>query len=107
MHCFRVASGSNSAARIVTQERRRDHDSMSRASIGLHWLPVDNRIEYKLLLFTYKPLNSMAPGYLGEFVVPYELYLLTVPPGKPGKYGSRSRGLNPGGRGGGCRLPTH
>ena len=41
------------AARIVTQERLRDHDSMSRALIGLHWLPVDKRIEYKLLLYTY------------------------------------------------------
>ena len=36
----------NSAARIIAQERLRDHDSMSRASIGLHWLPVDKRIEY-------------------------------------------------------------
>ena len=34
----------NSAARIVTQERLQDHDSMSRALIGLHWLPVDKRI---------------------------------------------------------------
>ena len=34
----------NSAARIVIQERLRDHDSMSRALIGLHWLPVDKRI---------------------------------------------------------------
>ena len=34
----------NSAARIVTQERLRDHDSMSRALIGLHWLPVDKRM---------------------------------------------------------------
>ena len=76
----------NSAARIVTQERLRDHDSMSRALIGLHWLPVDKRIE-------------LAPGYLCELVVPYvprrvqrsaELNLLTVPPGKPGKYGSLS-----------------
>ena len=30
----------NSAAPIVTQERLRDHDSMSRALIGLHWLSV-------------------------------------------------------------------
>ena len=42
----------NSAARIVTQERLRDHDSMSRALMELHWLPVDKRIEYKLLLYT-------------------------------------------------------
>ena len=41
-----------SAARIVTQERLRDHDSMSRALMELHWLPVDKRIEYKLFLYT-------------------------------------------------------
>ena len=89
----------NSAARIVTQEWLRDHNAMSRALIGLHWLPVDKRIEYKLLLYMYKALHDLAPGYLCELVVPYvprrvqrsaELNLLTVPPGKPGKYGSRS-----------------
>ena len=67
--------------------------------------PVDKRIEYKLLLYTYKSLHDLAPGYLCELLVPYvpyvpyeprrvlmpaELNLLTVPPGKPGKYGSRS-----------------
>ena len=51
----------NFAAHIVT------HDSMSRALIGLHWLPVDTRIEYKLLLYTYKALHDLAPGYLCEF----------------------------------------
>ena len=89
----------NSAARIVTQERLRDHDSMSRALMELHWSPVDKRIEYKLLLYTYKALHGLAPGYLCELVLPYvpqrvlrsaESNLLTVPPGKPGKYGSRS-----------------
>ena len=44
---------------------------MSRALIGLHWLPVDKRIEYKLLLYTYKALHDLAPGYLCELVVPY------------------------------------
>ena len=59
-------------------------------------MPVDKRIEYKLLLYTYKALHDLAPGYLCELVVPCrvlrsaELNLLTVPPGKPGKYGSRS-----------------
>ena len=89
----------HSAARIVTQERLRHHYSMSRALMELHWLPVDKRIEYKLLLYTYKSLYGLAPGYLCELVVLYvprrvlrsaESNLLTVPPGKPGKYGSRS-----------------
>ena len=51
---FLVCKQFNSAARIVTQERLRDHDSMSRALMELHWFPVDKRIEYKLLLYTYK-----------------------------------------------------
>ena len=84
----------NSAARIVTQERLLVHNSMSRALIGLYWLPVDKRIEYKLLLYTYKSLHDLAPGYLCEWVGPYvprrvlrsaELNLLTVPPGKNSK----------------------
>ena len=88
----------NSAARLVTHERLRDHDAMSRSLMELHWLPVDKRIEYKLLLYTYKALHDVAPGYLYDLVVPYaprrflrsaESNLLKVPPGKPGKYGSR------------------
>ena len=88
----------NSAARIVTQERLRDHDFMSRAWMELHGLPVDKRIEYKLLLYAYKALHVLAPGYLCKLVVSYdprrvlrsaESNLLKVPPGKPGKYGSR------------------
>ena len=61
----------NSAARIVTQERLRHHDSMSYALMELHWLPVDKRIECKLLLYTYKALHGLAPGYLCELFVPY------------------------------------
>ena len=61
----------NSVARIVTQERLRDHDPMSRVLMELHWLPVDKRIEYKLLLYPYKALHGLAPGYLCELVVPY------------------------------------
>ena len=62
----------------------------------LHWFPVDKRIEYKLLLYAYKALHGLVPGYLCELVVPQrvlrsaESNLLTVPPGKPDKYGSRS-----------------
>ena len=65
----------------------------------LQWLPVDKRIEYKRLLYTYKALHGLAPGYLCELVVLYapqivlrsaESTLLMVPPGKHSKYGFRS-----------------
>ena len=74
---------------------------MLRALMKLHWLPVDKRIEYKLLLYTYKALHGLAPGYLCELVVPYtprrvlrsaKSNLLTVPPGKPANPWNSLRG---------------
>ena len=93
-----LQAGQNSAARIVIQERLRGHDSMSRALVELHWLPVDKRIEYKLLIYTYTALHGLAPGYLCKLVVLYEPRIvlrsaesnfLTVPPGKPVEYSLR------------------
>ena len=52
----------NSVARIVTQESLRDHDYMSRTLMELHWLPVDKRIEYNLLLYTYKSIAWLSAG---------------------------------------------
>ena len=49
----------------------RDHDYMSRALMELNWLPVNKRIEYKLLLYRYKALHGVTPGYLCKLVVPY------------------------------------
>ena len=97
MYCFWLASGLKLSCTYF--KRLQDHDSMSHALMELHWLPVDKRIEYKLMLYTYKALYGLAPGYLCELVVLYEprrvlrsaeSNLLTVPPGKPGKYGSRT-----------------
>uniref|UniRef100_A0A8C5G3G3 Reverse transcriptase domain-containing protein n=1 Tax=Gouania willdenowi TaxID=441366 RepID=A0A8C5G3G3_GOUWI len=59
----------NAAARVLTKTRRRDHITPVLAS--LHWLPIKYRIEFKILLLTYKALNGQAPVYLKELVVPY------------------------------------
>ena len=68
-------------------------------STELVWILDFKQILLLLLLYTYKALHGLAPGYLCKLVVPYEprrvlrsaeSNLLTVPPGKPGKYGSRS-----------------
>ena len=57
----------NAAARVLTETRKRDHISPVLAS--LHWLPVQFRIEFKIL--TYKALHGQAPSYLKELIVPY------------------------------------
>ena len=62
----------------------------------VHWLPVDKKNDYKLLLHTYKALHDLTQGYLCELYVPCrvlksaELNILMVLTGKPGKYGFRS-----------------
>src|SRR4029434_9703341 len=51
------------------QNKKYEHISPVLAS--LHWLPVKSRIDFKVLLLTYKALNYLAPNYLKELVVPY------------------------------------
>ncbi|KAK3554753.1 hypothetical protein QTP70_033443, partial [Hemibagrus guttatus] len=38
----------------------------------LHWLPVKFRIDYKILLLTYKALNGLTPQYLSDLLVIYD-----------------------------------
>ncbi|XP_028272704.1 uncharacterized protein LOC114443000 [Parambassis ranga] len=59
----------NAAARVLTGSSQRDHISPVLAS--LHWLPVDSRIHFKILLLTYKALHGLAPLYLQDLIVPY------------------------------------
>jgi len=49
----------NSAARLLTSTRRYEH--ITPVLHHLHWLPVKYRIDFKLLLITYKALSNMAP----------------------------------------------
>ncbi|XDV54562.1 hypothetical protein PO909_022822 [Leuciscus waleckii] len=51
----------NAAARVLTRSRKYDHITSILSS--LHWLPIKFRINYKVLLMTYKALNGLAPGY--------------------------------------------
>src|SRR4029434_3953593 len=52
----------NAAACKLTRTKRYEHISPVLAS--LHWLPVKSRIDFKVLLLTYKALNDLAPNYL-------------------------------------------
>lgn len=60
----------NAAARILTGTKRREH--ISPVLESLHWLPVEFRIKFKLLLLTYKAINGMAPAYLQDELTSYQ-----------------------------------
>ena len=59
----------NAAARLLAGTSRRDH--ITPVLVSLHWLPVDSRIKFKILLLTYKALHGMAPSYIKDLIVPY------------------------------------
>ena len=46
----------NAAARLITRTGRRE----------LHWLPVRQRIDFKLAILVYKALHGQLPQYLVE-----------------------------------------
>ena len=56
----------NCAACLVVNARR--HDYITPILRDLHWLPVEQQLIFKILLFTFKALNGLAPSYLSDLV---------------------------------------
>ena len=59
----------NYAARLVLNKRKFYHATPLLRE--LHWLPVKQRIDYKVLLFCFKAKNSLSPEYLSMLLKPY------------------------------------
>ena len=60
----------NSAARLIL--RRPRSDSARPLLQELHWLPVVRRVDFKILVLSYKAMHGEAPVYLCELVRPYQ-----------------------------------
>ena len=58
----------NTAARILTNTPRRSH--ITPVLMGLHWLPIKARIDFKILLITFKALHGLAPVYILDLLPP-------------------------------------
>jgi hypothetical protein len=56
----------NAAARLVSLTCKYDH--ITPVLKDLHWLPIAQRIEYKILLLTFKALIGQAPAYLKDLL---------------------------------------
>lgn len=68
-HLDRLQSVLRSAARLVLRlpSSANVTELMRRT---LHWLPINERINYKLCLFAYKCQHELAPIYLSEMLTP-------------------------------------
>ena len=89
----------NKAARICLNVSRKSRISSMTLLKELHWLPISFRIDFKVLLLTYKCLNNMAPKYLSDLLHqrPNELStrsasldLLSIPKSRTKSFGDRS-----------------
>ena len=59
----------NTAAKMVTEAFSSDH--ITQIFKSLHWLPVEARVNFKILLITYKILNGQSSGYLEPLIKEY------------------------------------
>ena len=57
------------AARIVSVSLKFCH--ITPVLMRLHWLPIDLRIEFKILIITYKTLHGLVPAYIEDLLVSY------------------------------------
>ena len=64
----------SNAAWMLSLRRKFDH--ITPVLKDQHWLPVEQRIEYKVLLLTYKALHGKAPAYISQLL---SLYTPTRP----------------------------
>ncbi len=49
---------------MVINAQRSDRISMTAVRKDLHWLPINVRIEFKMLMLTWKEYNQIGPDYL-------------------------------------------
>ena len=59
----------NIACRILCRKPRASE--VSALMCELHWLPVRRRIQFKVLLFTFKSLHDLVPSYICDLVKMY------------------------------------
>ena len=87
----------NAAARVVSLTRKHEH--ITPVLMSLHWLPIAQRMDYKILMFTYKALHGLAPQYLTDLLQvsnnqrtlrSNSKFLLVIPKRVSVKYGDSS-----------------
>jgi len=61
----------NALARVVCKSRKFSSPSSSLLK-RLHWLPVDQRIKFKIAVLTFKAMQFGKPSYLSDLLVKYE-----------------------------------
>jgi len=93
----KLQSVQNAAAKMIFGQSRYNGEPAPLQQ--LHWLPVRQRITFKILLLTYKALHNQGPAYIKELLTPYNpsrslrsssANLLVEPKAAMASYGDRA-----------------
>ena len=87
----------NCAARLILCGAK--HERITPLLRELHWLPVEQRVVFKILLLTFKALNNLSPSYIRDLLQTYKpsrslrsstMNLLVTPRSRLKFYGDRA-----------------
>ena len=56
----------NAAARLITGTTKFSHKTSVLRT--LHWLPIKQRVQFKMLILVFKAINGLAPNYISNLV---------------------------------------
>ena len=96
-HIAKLQKVQNSAAKLITRKRKFDH--VTPLLRELHWLPISERIAFKILVIAFKCVRGLSPSYLSSLLSEQKLTrttrsensgLLTQPRTKLKSAGDRS-----------------
>ena len=59
----------NAAAKLIYRAKKHDH--VTNLLQELHWLPIIQRIKFKILVMTFKALNNETAPYIKDLLKPY------------------------------------
>ncbi|KAF7644634.1 hypothetical protein LDENG_00218660 [Lucifuga dentata] len=59
----------NTAAQLLTRSNSRTH--ITHILSPLHWLPINFRFHFKILVLTFRALHSEAPQYITDLLQPH------------------------------------
>ena len=65
----KIQNVQNTAARLFTRTSRRSH--ITPVLKDLHWLPIQYRIQFKILVITYKAAQGQSPLYVRNLLQVY------------------------------------
>ena len=66
LHNVKLQRVQNAAARLLLNLSKYPHISL--ALYQLHWLPVQHRVHFKILILTFKAIHGLAPKYIIELI---------------------------------------